>query len=97
MKYKLVIPKEFLELVRPELVSMVGQIRIHDHWTEAMHKSGFLVEVKEPMTKEDWINKYNTGVYDWSKDLSAAWDAGRKNLLLEQDYNDKCKKENSRE
>ena len=88
MKYKLVIPEEMIPITIDWVKEEEGEVRLLQDWVSEIRNTGWLVEVKEPMTKEEaWNNPERISEYSNHANYSQGWKAGRANLLLEQTLN----------
>jgi len=94
MKYKLVIPEKFIGVMDEYHKDLDGKTL--KHWEPEIHKTGWLVEVKEPMTKDEvwseYLKKWELLEYGREK-FNFIWETSRENLLLEQEQNNKLRDE----
>ena len=88
-KHKLEIPKHLLGIIKESWVSQNNTVS--DHWHEDIVNSGFLKEVKGPMTQSESLRAYKLEcIKDDSGevceyDYKRGYLDGRENLLLEQE------------
>lgn len=86
MKYKLIIPEQFLDVVSKHIRVWNGDIRLN--WAKPIKNTGWLHEIKEPVTKEKFIEsliaKNQVECHRcWIQGNRNGWEAGRENLLLQ--------------
>jgi len=84
MKFKLVIPDKYLWFVTPDLSLANQAIRHGDDWEEALFKTGWLYEVKEPMSLDEAWEEYGGEEHTRRSLFNIAWWKSRENLELEE-------------
>ena len=85
-KYELEIPDNMFNLAHPELVKRQGEVG--DQWDNALHEIGWLTEIKEPLSFEEWhsMNKPDLDEAGMdcvsTKQVGIIWDAAIENQKL---------------